>query len=403
MTNLRCDDIPYTPLFFGYAFVNLGAKEDESIITLCVDNNKCDKKVIEYLRTEKITLSSIDGFFAAIDDWYSLFGNNPGYIDYNSAAYDVVCKGKELSVLDDSHINIISLAKYIKPWYIVDNLSTAMLEDCIAHVNFYAWLEANKDKNSEKDLEEKLLEFKRHQIRYLYESFPTVSASGPNSSLPHHESDGNSTFNREKIYLLNSGSHFLDGTTAIARTFHFGTPTAEEIDIYTRVLLGCLSVETMKMDMTAKLSGSRVDMLARQYLGLIGLSYEGGSGHGVGSYLSVVEKPIEISSDNTVPFQEGYVVVLEPGYFKDGEFGIRLENVLKVVEEKVKDVSTGFYIFENLTLLPYERRLINIDLLSTSQITSIDTYHTKVYEALKDKVDEDALNWLENNTRPIGK
>ena len=401
MTNLRCDDIPYTPLFFGYAFINLGAKEDESIITLCVDNNKCNKIIIEYLRTEKITLSSIDGFFAAIDDWYSLFGNNPGYIDYNSAAYDVVCKGKELSVLADSHINIISLAKYIKPWYIQCFLRDALVTDCAAHVKFYAWLEKLETYQSEKDLEEKLLEFKRHQIRYLYESFPLVSASGSNSSLPHHESNASSKFYKNKIYLVSSGSQFTNATTSITRTFHFGTPTAEEIDIYTRVLLGCLSVEMMKIDKTANLSGSNIDMLARQYLGMIGLSYEGASGYGIGSCSNVVEAPIEISRDNKVPFENEYVFVLKPRYFKEGEFGIKLENVLKVVEVIPAENKPIYYRFDNFTLLPYERRLINKSLLSSEQIRYINDYHTKVYKSLKNKVDGDALKWLENNTKPL--
>lgn len=187
--------------------------------------------------------------------------------------------------------------------------------------------------------------------------------------------------NNNEIYLLDSGGQYLDGTTDITRTTHFGgsEPTAFQKEAYTRVLLGTLGVERLVWPQTGRIAGADMDVLARMYLWDAGLDYCHGTGHGIGSFLNVHEGPIGISRGRNIKFETGMVVSDEPGYYKEGEFGIRIENAIMCVPHPKIE---GYYMWENLTVAPYARMLIDKDLLSPKDVRFIDEFHAKCLELL---------------------
>ena len=213
---------------------------------------------------------------------------------------------------------------------------------------------------------EKLEEFRKLQDLYIGPSFDTISSIGPNGAVIHYspEKDTAMKMNGREIYLLDSGGQYLDGTTDITRTVHFsgeGTkPTDEQKDRYTRVLLGVLDVERVIWPKNGPYCGADFDILARRHLFAAGLNFNHGTGHGVGHFNGVHEGPHGINRRTQAKFEVGVCVSDEPGYYKDGEYGIRIENVVMVVDHpKFEDR----LMFENLTVLPYARELIDVSLL----------------------------------------
>lgn len=229
-------------------------------------------------------------------------------------------------------------------------------------------------------------------------SFDTISGGGPNAAVIHyHPTEHNhSLITKNMIHLLDSGGQYLDGTTDVTRTYHFGNPTAEERDSFTRVLLGNLDIERLHWP-AGKMSGADIDILARRHLWAKGLDYGHGTGHGVGYFQGVHEGPVGISKYNQTKYQAGMIVTNEPGYYEPGKYGIRIENMLLVHE---KD---GFNFFENLTLCPYDKNLLAKELLTQSDIDYINAYHKRVWETLSPNLQDDhsALNWLQAATAPI--
>ena len=214
--------------------------------------------------------------------------------------------------------------------------------------------------------------------RFRGPSFDTISSIGPNGAVIHYKPEEGKCMplsNRE-IYLLDSGGQYLDGTTDITRTTHFGNseiePTAFQKEAYTRVLLGNLDLERITWPSNSTIAGGDMDTLARRRLWEVGLDYKHGTGHGVGSYLYVHEGPYGVGRGYKFKFEEGMCVSNEPGFYKDGEFGIRIENVIMCVNHPEH---AGFYTWENLTVAPYSRKLIDLDLLSPADVRFLDAFH----------------------------
>jgi Xaa-Pro aminopeptidase len=203
------------------------------------------------------------------------------------------------------------------------------------------------------------------------------------------------------LYLVDSGGQYLDGTTDITRTVAIGQQSEEHRDCYTRVLLGHIALATAKFPEGT--TGSQLDVLARSPLWAIGLDYDHGTGHGVGSFLGVHEGPQRISkSANDVALKPGMIVSNEPGYYKAGAFGIRIENLVVVKRKEIsQDSNRSFLGFETLTVVPFDRRLIVVDILSRQECDWIDTYHARVWQCLEGKLDADTRAWLEQATQPI--
>ena len=203
------------------------------------------------------------------------------------------------------------------------------------------------------------------------------------------------------LYLVDSGAQYLDGTTDVTRTVHLGTPTAEECRHYTRVLKGHLALRAARFPLGT--TGVQLDVLARSALWQAGLDYGHGTGHGVGHYLNVHEGPQSISSRGTVALEPGMIVSNEPGLYLSDRYGIRIENLLLVVEVQSADEtgSVPFYGFEDLTWVPYCRVLIDTGLLDRFEIAAIDAYHQGVCEVLQGTLPAGASDWLSRETAPL--
>jgi Xaa-Pro aminopeptidase len=206
--------------------------------------------------------------------------------------------------------------------------------------------------------------------------------------------------NINEIFLIDSGGQYQDGTTDITRTVIVGEPTQEMRDRFTRVLKGMIDVSRIRFPKGT--CGSQIDVLARQSLWAAGLDYDHGTGHGVGSYLSVHEGPARINKSDRIPLEPGMILSNEPGYYKQNEFGIRIENLLLIQEAKAIDGGERPMLgFETLTLCPIERRLIDTKLLTRDELHWLDTYHARVLKEVGDHLSGDELTWLRKACAPF--
>ena len=236
---------------------------------------------------------------------------------------------------------------------------------------------------------EKLLNFRKKNKKFKFSSFPTISGSGPNGSIIHYKATRktNRKLKKGDIYLVDSGGQYEFGTTDVTRTISLRNSNKRIKDIFTRVLKGHIAVSNYKINKNT--SGSEIDAKARKYLNQIGLNYAHGTGHGVGYFLNVHEGPQAISKNNKIPLYEGMVMSNEPGYYEKGKFGIRIENLIFIKKIKNKKV------FQNLTMVPIEKELINKNLLNDKEKKWLNTYHKKVFNNLKSNMNSVELNDLE--------
>ncbi|WP_165380302.1 aminopeptidase P family protein [Candidatus Finniella inopinata] len=275
----------------------------------------------------------------------------------------------------------------------------AQERDSIAVINFLAWLERSyqNKKITELDTVAELLKQRQKQTYFQGESFSTISAVGPHAAIVHYHPDPltNTILSEDAIYLLDSGGQYLDGTTDTTRTIALGQPTDEQKDRFTRVLKGHIALASIIFpDGT---TGQQLDVLARQFLWHVGLDYEHSTGHGIGSYLNVHEGPQRIGKGgHGAVLQPGMLVTNEPGYYKAGEYGIRIESVLLVIP-----LNSNFLGFKTLTLIPIDRMLMDVSLLTKQEIEWINAYHDKIFTKLSSKVDEQSTGWLQEATKPI--
>ena len=233
-------------------------------------------------------------------------------------------------------------------------------------------------------------------------SFETISGAGPNGAIVHYRSSPatNRALGPGEFYLVDSGAQYLDGTTDITRTLAIGTPSAEMRDRFTRVLKGHIAIATAIFPKGT--SGAQIDAFARAALWQVGLDYDHGTGHGVGSYLSVHEGPHRISkAPSAVPLQPGMIVSNEPGYYKTDAYGIRIENLVTVVPVEVPGAERSMLGFETLTLAPIDRSAIDLALLTPGERAWLDAYHARVRAEIGPLIDEEARRWLEAATRPL--
>jgi len=281
--------------------------------------------------------------------------------------------------------------------------------DGAALTRFLAWLsrqvgEAGDNSGiSEIEAAERLAAFRAESGELRDLSFDTISGSGPNGALMHYRVDekSNRRLGRGELYLVDSGGQYADGTTDVTRTVAIGTPTAEMRSRNTRVLKGHIAVARARFPRGT--TGSQIDTLARLALWQIGLDFDHGTGHGVGSYLGVHEGPQRIAkTGSATALEPGMIVSNEPGYYKEGAYGIRIENLVTVVESaKQPGEEKDMLAFETLTLAPFDRALIDPVLLSDDEIAWVDAYHARVRETLSPLVDEATAAWLAEATRPL--
>jgi Xaa-Pro aminopeptidase len=272
----------------------------------------------------------------------------------------------------------------------LDGIRAAHLRDGASLTRFLAWLEENTaNKSITERSAAKILETMRSKNEnYKGLSFPTISGTGPNGAIVHYSVNKKSDrlLRKGDLYLVDSGAQYLDGTTDVTRTIAIGAPTLDMIRHFTLVLKGHIAIATARFPKGT--SGSQLDILARQALWAEGLDYDHGTGHGVGQYLGVHEGPQRISKfPSNVSLKPGMVISNEPGYYKAGSYGIRIENLVCVME------STSLYL-ETLTLAPINRALINTELMEESEIDWVNSYHAKVLEKISPLVDKNTQSWL---------
>ncbi len=275
--------------------------------------------------------------------------------------------------------------------------------DSVAVINFLAWLERTYPLQSitESKASDYLLEQRQKQANFQGESFPTISAVGPNAAIVHYHPDPSTSavIGGNSLYLIDSGGQYLDGTTDTTRTVAIGKPTAEQKDRFTRVLKGHIALSTIVFP--SGTTGQQLDVFARQFLWQVGLDYEHSTGHGIGSYLNVHEGPHRIGKRGEgAVLQLGMLVTNEPGYYKTGEYGIRIESVMLVVPVQKNEGGT-FLGFKTLTLVPIDHHLIDISLLTAQEIKWINDYHARIYNELSARVDEQTEVWLQQATESI--
>jgi Xaa-Pro aminopeptidase len=281
------------------------------------------------------------------------------------------------------------LLKAIKNNTEIDNMISSHVIDGVALTKFIYWIKkVNKKKITEVDAQIKLEKFRKKNNRYLYPSFETIAGAGENGAIVHYRAKKNScrTIRKNDIFLCDSGGQYKYGTTDVTRTICFTKPKSSIKNIFTKVLKGHIAVANT--DLKLYNTGKKIDRRARKYLNESKLDYAHGTGHGVGFFLNVHEGPQSISKLNKVKIQEGMILSNEPGYYKKGSYGIRIENLVFVKKDKKK------ICFENLTLAPIEKDLINFNLLTKSEKDYLFKYHLDVYSKLSKYLSPNERKWL---------
>ncbi len=389
LTNLRADDIPCNPVFVSYAFISL------SKAVLFIDKNRFqDKTILQHIKS----VFEIKPYEDAAQSLKSL-AKGPGYY-----SPDKVCEVFHKALSGKGNItgrDITTDMKTRKNPSEMKGMRLAHIYDAAAYVSFLARLDWN-GKYDEIELSTRLENERKKIPGYLGPSFNPIAGYREHGAMCHYSAtaESSSEIDGHGLLVLDTGSQFEFGTTDITRTLLFGDEaTAEEKRDYTLVLKGHLALARQKFIKGTR--GVQLDVLAKQYLWQNLESFYHGTGHGVGCRLNVHEGPLRISSALIdVPLLPGMVTSDEPGLYKEGRYGIRIENLLAVKEDGESEFGE-FYSFEVLTLVPYEKRLIDISLLTEEEKKQIDDYHKRIYSELHELVDPDVLRWLRDATSPL--
>jgi Xaa-Pro aminopeptidase len=300
----------------------------------------------------------------------------------------------------------IALMKGVKNEVEIAGARAAHIRDGAAVTRFLAWFdrEAPRGKLTEIDAVAALESFRRDTGLLKDISFATIAGAGPDGAIVHYRvtTRSNRVIAPGELFLIDSGGQYEDGTTDITRTIAVGEPTAEMRDRFTRVLKGHFAIA--RAIFPEGTTGAQLDSFARRFLWAQGLDFDHGTGHGVGSYLSVHEGPARISKLGTTALKPGMILSNEPGYYKTGAYGIRIENLVLVVRAAaIAGAEKPLNAFETLTLAPIDRRLVVTEMLTPEEIAWLDRYHARVFEALSPLLDADSRAWLAAATRPLGR
>lgn len=394
--NIRGADVAHTPLVLAFAFV-----PREGRPALYVDGGKLDNSVRHAL--EKFT--DVRAPDALARDLAALKEKNVR-LDQASAADALTRLLSEHGGKPARGPDPIALMKAVKNHAEIAGARAAHKRDGAALTRFLAWLEREAPTGvvTEIDAVKALESFRRDTGALKDVSFPTIAGSGPNAAIVHYRvtQATNRRIGMNELFLVDSGAQYEDGTTDVTRTVAIGKPTDEMRDRFTRVLKGHIAIATAVFPENT--SGAQLDPLARTALWAAGLDYDHGTGHGVGSYLSVHEGPASISKLGTVALRRGMILSNEPGFYKTAAYGIRTENlVLVIAAPKPVGAEKPLNAFETLTLAPIDRALIDATMLNEKERTWLDSYHARVAEVLAPMLDAPTRKWLEAATRPLKK
>ena len=381
LLNIRGDDSKFSPIPNGYLTIDSKMK-----INFFCDLRKITKKIKEKL--ENINIQEIKN----IDKFLNSITSKKIQIDENSCSilFKNIIKANNTIVKSEDPIYLF---KSVKNKIEIKNTIKSHILDGVALTKFLFWLKKNfnKIKITEIDAEKKLLRFRKNNKSFKFLSFPTISGSGPNGAIIHYKASkiSNRILKEKDIYLVDSGGQYNFGTTDVTRTISLNNNNQRIKNIFTRVLKGHISVANFKINKNT--TGSNIDIAARKSLNQVNLDYAHGTGHGVGYFLNVHEGPHAISRYNKIKFKEGVIVSNEPGYYEKGKFGIRIENLILV--KKTKKILN----FENLTMVPIDKSLIEKKLLTANEISWLDNYHAKVLNNLKNFMNQSELKELQTS------
>jgi Xaa-Pro aminopeptidase len=396
--NIRGSDVAHTPLPIAFAIV-----PKEGRPSLYIDGAKLSNEVRHKLEA----CAEVREPDAFIGDLKTLGAAKSTVRLDQATAADALSRiiseagGKPLRGADP-----IAMMKAVKNPVEIAGARAAHLRDGVAVTRFLAWFDREVAKGTLTEIAavEALESFRRDTGLLKDVSFPSISGAGPNGAIVHYRVT-RSTDRKiapNELFLIDSGGQYEDGTTDITRTVAVGAPTQEMRERFTLVLKGHIGIAHAVFP--DGISGAQLDPFARQALWERGLDFDHGTGHGVGSYLSVHEGPARISKLGSVALKRGMILSNEPGYYKAGEYGIRIENLVLVVEgPKVEGAEKPLNAFETLTLVPIDRRLIEPKLLTVDELSWLDAYHARVAEALAPLVDEPTRPWLAAATKPLGR
>src|SRR6516162_8602005 len=397
LLNIRGGDVPHTPLPLSFAIL----RQDGSV-TLFIDRRKLAPGLERHLGNE-VTVMPPDALGPALD----ALAAEGGRVQADPAtAASWIFDRLQAAKADIHRANDpCLLPKACKNPTEIDGTRAAHRRDGAALTRFLAWLarEVPKEGLAEIAASDRLEAFRHEGEHFRDLSFPTISGAGSNGAIVHYRATPESEKRLEpgSLYLCDSGAQYLDGTTDVTRTIAIGKPTQEMRDRFTRVLKGHIVLALARFPKGT--TGTQLDAFARRALWEEGLDYDHGTGHGVGSYLGVHEGPQRISkAPNAQPLLPGMIVSNEPGYYKTGAYGIRIENLV-LVQPADGAAEREMLGFETLTLAPIDRDLIDPSLLDKDETAWLDAYHARIREALTPLVDGETARWLAAATEPIAR
>jgi Xaa-Pro aminopeptidase len=393
LLNIRCRDLEYTPVSRSFCIIS-----SEGEVFIFSDNSTFEIITKNHSKIHLLQINELTSFLKKL--------KNKNFL------IDPVFLPLQIKYLIlNMRLNIQTISCPIEEFKSVKNsnelngFKVSHLKDGLAFLKLFFWLEKNLSSQhlTEITISKKLYEFRSLEETFICESFATISAFKDNGAIIHYKADKSSDkkIDKDGLYLIDSGAHYLEGTTDTTRTIKIGKVSEEMINNYTLVLKGHIAIATAIFPKNTK--GREIDSLARKALWSEGKDYAHGTGHGVGCLLSVHEGPISISKHSKYDIKQGMVISNEPGYYKNGEYGIRIEN-LEVVSKKYLKNSENFLYFENLTRVPFELELINKEILTIDEINWINLYHEKVYRELANLItsdDRELLDYLKIKTLPI--
>ena len=389
LLNLRGNDVIHNPIFHAFLIIN-----DKGKIKLFCENENISNSISGLESFVKV--SSVKSFKTALTKL-----NGSVLVDETTVSFAAVkilqSNGCKLIMGEDP----IILPKACKNHVELKHVRMCHKRDAVHMCEFLSWVDSQSENEfDEIDAVIELENIRRKDENLKEISFDTIAASGPNAALPHYRVNysSNRTIKKGDVLLVDSGGQYLDGTTDITRTIAIGVQSKEVKNAFTRVLKGLIAISKLKFP--SGTSGRDIDAFARAPLWQIGQDYAHGTGHGVGHYLSVHEGPQRISKFSDVEFKEGMIVSNEPGFYKEGKFGIRIENLILVKNSELK-ADNSFLEFETLTFVPIDRRLISMSLLDNYELEWINNYHSQCWRRAKDLVTAPTKAWLKTMTRPL--
>lgn len=375
LTDIRSDALPYSPVLRAYAVLDASGK-----VRLFADNVQ------------------VKGFLpvSALSSYLAQYENEKILADFNDMPQKILSllpEGVTIEPIGKNPIELYKLEKSIKE---IDGFKEAHIRDGVAVTKFLYWLDQNQDELTELDVVAKLHEFRAQQEFFFSESFATIAASGANAAIIHYQPtpQTNAKLEKDSVLLLDSGGQYFDGTTDVTRTIALGQPSEEIKEMFTLVLKAHIALADAIFPTGTP--GNMLDALARSVMWRACKDYKHGTGHSVGTFSNVHEGPFAISPKNMNKIRNCYVVSNEPGYYKEGSYGIRIENLVYT-----QPVGEEYLCFKNLTLVPIDKRLIKAYMLNRGERDWLNNYHHEVWNCLAPRMDENEKEWLKGACSPI--